>query len=146
MGRIKPICQAILKTSEFYHQLLEDLVYTAVATREIEIGNIKSISDIISELNSEIAKLCDSEGESIENEHVDDKNNLNSEVRQLAILNKIKDISSQGNEGCGIRDLISLFPDVSDRTLRNDLQKLCFQDLIIKVGNRGPNTVYKSVL
>ena len=66
---------------------------------------------------------------------------LNLEVRQSAILDKIKQLFQSGSE-CGLRELMSAFPDVSDRTLRYDLQKLVSRGFIVKVGNRGPNTTY----
>lgn len=70
-------------------------------------------------------------------------NLLNSEIRQKAIFDKIRQLSASSEEGCGLRNLIEAFPDVSDRTLRYDLQKLIMQELIVKVGNRGPNTSYR---
>ena len=69
---------------------------------------------------------------------------LNLEVRQSAILEKIKQLSQSGAE-CGLKELMDAFPDVSDRTLRYDLQKLISQGFIVRVGNRGPNTSYKAV-
>ena len=68
--------------------------------------------------------------------------NLNLEVRQSAILDKVKQSSMEN--GCGLKDLVDSFPDVSDRTLRYDLEKLVNRKLIVKMGNRGPNTTYKA--
>ena len=44
--------------------------------------------------------------------------------------------------GCRIRDLMTAFPDVSDRTLRYDLQHLAEQGIVEKVGG-GPSSYYR---
>ena len=44
--------------------------------------------------------------------------------------------------GCRIRDLMTAFPDVSDRTLRYDLQRLAEQGIVEKVGG-GPSSYYR---
>ena len=69
---------------------------------------------------------------------------LNSEVRQRAILAKIKELASKKEE-CSLKNLKASFPDVSDRTLRYDLQKLTQRGDIVRTGNRGPNTVYNVI-
>ena len=66
------------------------------------------------------------------------RKDLNSEIRQTAILEKIRK-----NPYLGLKDIVNAFPEVTDRTLRYDLQKLSQQGFIIKIGNRGPNTVYR---
>ena len=148
MDKNKPISEAILKLSELHQKFLEDLTQMAIIAGEIEIGNRSEILKRIAELNSEIRNLysdnseTDFEGQIDINNDNDLNNDLNSEVRQLAILSKVRELSSNG-AGCGIKDLIALFPDVSDRTLRYDLQKLCADGSILKVGSRGPNTVYR---
>ena len=72
---------------------------------------------------------------------------VNAAIRQSAIINRIKSISSdnQGtNEGgCRLKDLLVEFPDVSERTLRYDLQRLCDQGLVERVGNGGPSSYYR---
>ena len=48
-------------------------------------------------------------------------NGVNMAIRQSAVINRIK----QGNgNGCRLKDLLAEFPDVSERTLRYDLQRL----------------------
>lgn len=67
-------------------------------------------------------------------------NGINTAIRQTAIINRIR----QGNgSGCRLKDLISEFPDVSERTLRYDLQKLCDQGSVERVGNGGPASHYQ---
>lgn len=64
-------------------------------------------------------------------------------VRQSAILEKIK--LGNGN-GMRLKDLLAQFPDVSERTIRYDLQKLCDGGSIERVGNGGPATYYRTVV
>lgn len=81
---------------------------------------------------------------------------VNSAIRQSAILNKIKygnsstelgrivDSGRSGQAGFRLKDLIAEFPDVSERTLRYDLQRLCDQGLVERVGNGGPASYYRA--
>lgn len=75
-------------------------------------------------------------------------NNFNTAIRQSAIINRIKSgnpSTGSGQVSCRLKDLISEFPDVSERTLRYDLQRLCEQKIIERVGNGGPASYYKLV-
>ncbi|MDO8584978.1 MAG: hypothetical protein Q7R85_02545 [bacterium] len=72
---------------------------------------------------------------------------VGSAIRQSAILEKIKLSSggSSGNgiiKGCRMKDLIAEFPDVSERTLRYDLQRLLQHGAIDRLGNGGPASYY----
>ncbi len=65
----------------------------------------------------------------------------NIAVRQSAILEKIK----LGNgSGMRLKDLLAVFPDVSERTIRYDLQRLIDGGSIERVGSGGPATYYRS--
>lgn len=64
----------------------------------------------------------------------------NSEIRQTAIIGKIR---QSGNKEVLSKDLVSSFPDISPRTIRYDLQKLCRQGIIVRIGAGGPNTSYQ---
>jgi hypothetical protein len=44
--------------------------------------------------------------------------------------------------GCRMKDLMATFPDVSERTLRNDLQRLLFQNKVDRIGSGGPASFY----
>jgi hypothetical protein len=66
-------------------------------------------------------------------------NGLNTAIRQAAIINRIK---SSNSSGCRLKDLLAEFPDVSERTVRYDLQRLCEQGIIERVGNGGPASYY----
>jgi len=67
-------------------------------------------------------------------------NGINMAIRQSAVINRIK----QGNgNGCRLKDLLAEFPDVSERTLRYDLQRLCEQGVIQRIGNGGPASFYQ---
>lgn len=58
--------------------------------------------------------------------------------RQAAILERIRQ-----NNDCRLKDIQFALPDVSERTIRYDLQKLCEQGLVERVGNGGPGSYYK---
>ncbi|MBI3046110.1 MAG: DeoR family transcriptional regulator [Candidatus Harrisonbacteria bacterium] len=79
--------------------------------------------------------------ESLDSESKVNNNGLNAAIRQSAIINRIK----SGN-GCRFKDLLVEFPDVSERTLRYDLQRLCEQGVIERVGNGGPASYYKAAV
>lgn len=64
-------------------------------------------------------------------------NGINSVIRQSAILDRIRQLGK-----VAIKDIIAEFPDVSERTLRYDLQKLTNQGTIERTGNSGPATYY----
>lgn len=66
-------------------------------------------------------------------------NGIGSAIRQSAILDKIR---QSLNRQTPLKDLLAAFPEVSERTMRYDLQKLCSQGLIRRVGNGGPGSYY----
>ena len=66
-------------------------------------------------------------------------NGLASAIRQSAILDKIRQSANRQSQ---LKEIIAAFPEVSERTMRYDLQKLCNQSLIERVGNGGPGSYY----
>lgn len=65
----------------------------------------------------------------------------NRTIRQNLISEKIRQ-SGKAN----VKELISQFPGVSERTIRYDLQKLCDQGVVEKNGSSGPGTSYSPKL
>lgn len=61
--------------------------------------------------------------------------------RQSAILEFIRQLPN----GCRMRDLTARFPEVSERTLRNDLQNLTAEGLIERAGSQGPFSSFRAV-
>ena len=61
----------------------------------------------------------------------------NSAIRQNLIADKIRQIGK-----VTVKEVTVQFPGVSERTLRYDLQKLCDQGVLERVGNSGPGTSY----
>lgn len=59
--------------------------------------------------------------------------------RQSAILERVRQ-----NGNCRFKELQELLPDMSERTLRYDVQNLIEQGLIERAGNGGPATYYKT--
>lgn len=66
-------------------------------------------------------------------------NGLNSTIRQSAILEKIRQSDGRQSQ---LKDILAAFLDVSERTMRYDLQKLCNQGLLERAGNGGPGSYY----
>lgn len=64
-------------------------------------------------------------------------NGISGTIRQSAMIEKIR---QSGN--AAMKDLIASFPEVSERTLRYDLQKLCTQGVVERIGNGGPSSYY----
>lgn len=64
-------------------------------------------------------------------------NGISGTIRQSAIIEKIRQSTNTA-----MKDLIAAFPEVSERTLRYDLQKLCNQGVIERIGNGGPSSYY----
>ncbi len=73
--------------------------------------------------------------------------NDNAAIRQSAIVKFIKDINAaSGNsepKECKLKEITTAFPHVSERTMRYDLQKLCEQGLLQRIGNGGPGSFYR---
>ncbi|TSC89703.1 MAG: hypothetical protein G01um10143_193 [Parcubacteria group bacterium Gr01-1014_3] len=71
-------------------------------------------------------------------------NGITATIRQSAILDKIRQSNARGGQAGNLplKDIIAAFPEVSERTMRYDLQKLCAQGLIERVGNGGPASYY----
>lgn len=61
--------------------------------------------------------------------------------RQGAILQVVRSLPN----GCRMRDLANMFPAVSERTLRNDLQTLVNQRTIERFGSQGPFSYFRAV-
>ena len=76
-----------------------------------------------------------------EDEEKDIKINSNIANRQSAILSFIRQLPN----GCRMRDLIVKFPEVSERTLRNDLHDLTTEGLVERVGSQGPFASFRGV-
>ncbi|MST04195.1 MAG: hypothetical protein EXS49_01330 [Candidatus Pacebacteria bacterium] len=62
----------------------------------------------------------------------------NTAIRQNAIIEKIR----QMDKPAQLKDLIALFPDISERTLRYDLTRACAEGRLERVGS-GPASFYR---
>lgn len=63
---------------------------------------------------------------------------LPADQRQAKILQKIREAGS-----CRLKELQEILPDVSERTIRYDLQKLLEEDVVERVGGGGPFSYYR---
>lgn len=68
----------------------------------------------------------------------DNRRRDSASVRQSAILGQLRE---SGN--CHLKDLLRALPDVSERTIRYDLQGLIERGLVERVGPGGPATYYR---
>ena len=66
----------------------------------------------------------------------EENGNIVGLVKKTLILNKVRD-----SGGCRIKDLTAAFPEVNERTLRYNLQKLCEAGALVKIGG-GPAVRY----
>lgn len=115
----------------------------------IDIGKIFNNNSLLGNLSqSNVAKRQDSQ--KIVNRKLNDVTTLrtplnqvrNTSSRQDAIVEKIR--QSGNGFGCQLKDIIAAFPDVSERTLRYDLQRACEQGVVERVGNGGPTSYYRA--
>lgn len=71
---------------------------------------------------------------------------IGTAIRQSAIIEKVRSLSvrdASGNiVGCRMKDLLATFPDVSERTIRNDLQRLLNKGVVERIGGGGASTAY----
>ena len=65
----------------------------------------------------------------------------NPAIRQSAIADKIRKF---GSKNVQLKDIVAAFPNVSDRTIRYDIQWLCSQGIIERIGQGGPGTYYRA--
>ncbi len=66
-------------------------------------------------------------------------------ARSKADERKEKMLETVRREGiCFLRDLVAVFPNCSERTLRYDLEKLIAEGRVEKIGSSGPGTFYRS--
>jgi len=128
VNEIKPMNAEVLER-ELYG--LNSAIQSAIT--ESVIGNSAAAEEEI-DLNEVFA---DSEIE------VDDTKTLSPHIvnRQSAILEFMRQLP----DGCRMRDLTARFPDVSERTLRNDLQTLVSEGLTERVGPQGPFGSFRAV-
>ncbi len=73
-----------------------------------------------------------------ENGNGNGNNIVKAAMRQSAILERIRQ-----NNNCRLRDIQEWLSDVSERTIRYDLQNLIGQGLVERLGNGGPATFYR---
>ena len=65
----------------------------------------------------------------------------NAAIRQSAIIDRIRQSGNQTQ--IQLRDITQELPDVSERTIRYDLQKLCSDGVLERIGQGGPGTYYR---
>ena len=149
-------CRLVLNSTEYLLRLGADVNLINPANSHLIIDEIGNFNSAIAEFENS-AKLPDLNLESIFSKkpipnyspRVDNLPKTgetvirsrfagSSEARHSAILERIRQF---GN--CRLRDIQEFLPDVSDRTLRYDLQTLTEQGLIEKAGTAGLSSHYQ---
>ncbi|MEN9341754.1 MAG: hypothetical protein RIQ54_10 [Candidatus Parcubacteria bacterium] len=125
-----------------------DIINSAMVTPAISSGSVAdSIRSGVEVDSSEGEQVAANDRGSYSGRHEKDvsvsdfveDNSSDSDKRQTAILSKIQEL---GN--CRLKDLIEYLPNVSERTIRYDLQKLTDSGVIERVGGGGPFSFYRS--
>ncbi len=99
------------------------VLYTHLEERIINEEGEKEVLEIDSRITTQLSDKSISES---------------GQNRQSAILEKIR---QSGN--CRMKDIQGIFPNISERTIRYDLQSLIEQGLIERIGQSGPSTYYR---
>lgn len=119
------------------------------AGEELNLDSIFSTPPAIIRQPADNSAIIDKEKEIVEkaystansefgNSAIEGNNSANPvSVRQGLIADKVRQLGK-----ANLRELLVRFPGVSERTLRYDLQKLCDQGLVERMGNSGPGTSY----
>jgi len=127
-----------ISQSETTHQLVKD----TQISKPKDFANIDNEKNIVERAYSkDSVPACQAIIRKFQNgisQQVRDESG-NRTIRQNLISEKIRQ-SGKAN----VRDLTNQFPGVSERTLRYDLQKLCDQGAVEKIGSSGPGTSYVS--
>ena len=133
--------EAIRREIEAFLKTIPDLKSQSAILPDLSIENIFTGNPATEKLSASVAR------ESISIAAVSNNGNGNGsgngysagqEERQAAILGFVR---KSGN--CRMKDLQEYLPNVSERTLRYDLQRLLEQEMIERGGNGGPATFYK---
>lgn len=135
---------------------LESLIGLGKVIYEIEPLNAKIIIGELSSLNAAIRQITGTDelphleevfskppaiiAERQDNSvNTESGNGLSAAIRQSAIIEKIRQSENRQTQ---LKELLAAFPEVSERTMRYDLQKLCAQGLLERVGSGGPGSYY----
>jgi predicted HTH transcriptional regulator len=121
---------------------------TAIKTDEVNVAEIFSKSEIaerapdeaVSAVDTEVVELDRETELAMKTEPAIRQSTNDSAIRQSAIIERIR---QSGN--CRLKDIQDILPNISERTIRYDLQTLLEQNLIERIGNAGPSVFYRSV-
>ncbi len=145
LGRLVDLAEAIEEMNEINADVLrrelnnlKDMIFLE-NSRFSKKEDSLNIADIFNP-NSDTDDNYDDE----ENEYIAESsgNTASIKERQTEVIEFIRQLPN----GCRMRDLIEKFPEVSERTLRNDIQFLIETGLIERLGGRsGPNSYFIAI-
>jgi hypothetical protein len=106
---------------------------TAIKTDEINVAEIFSKPELVEREPVASREVSHAHAPEIRQASND------SAIRQATILARIR---QSGN--CRLKDIQDVLPNISERTIRYDLQTLTEQNLIERIGNAGPSVFYRA--
>lgn len=118
-----------------------------IADESPHFADESAIGNVISAESAKESAISENVEDASEVEPSDDGMvSIASTIRQSAILGKVREMTSRNESsfvsGCRMKDLLSAFPQVSERTLRYDLQSLLGRGAIERLGSGGSNSFY----
>ena len=114
--------------------------------KELDLSLVFSKEGLLREEGDTSTKGADVPHEGGEQTERKSETNLASQERQVAILGRIRQSgnSVDGKKECRMKDIQEMFPHISERTLRYDIQSLVEKGLVERVGLSGPATYYRA--
>jgi len=98
-----------------------------------------------SEINIVESEIADRNiADEIADRNIDESSSFKSETRQSAITTKLQQTENLPGQqaGCRLNDLQTIFPNISERTIRYDLEYMISKGLVERVGSRR-NSFYR---
>ncbi len=152
-GFLHPANKEILqRESESIHLAIKALPKKKEVLQDLGLGKIfsksplpkrqivdKPVKQVQSAMGNGESEISDKTVADKISDGISDKNSFKyeSEKRQSAIIGKLRQV-----ENCRLNDLQALFPNISDRTLRYDIESLILKGVVERVGSRR-NSVYR---
>ena len=144
-----------VRTVEYLVRFLRDTGHVHVHTADLVLKEVREVEAAIAGLQDGVAAVPAEElfpaspveavsegGRKVTMERNNDGVQIAGQSRRTTILDKIR---QSGNlpEGCRLKDLQETLQNVSERTLRYDLQRLIEEGAVTRQGNGGPATYYR---
>ncbi len=138
--RINLAIQALPKKTESLPDLNLGKIFSKSVLPKSQVANRNIIQSEIADIRYEKLPI---EKDEIADKIADEASSFKSETRQSAITEKLRQTENlSAQAGCRLNELQAIFPNISERTLRYDLESLISKGLVERVGSRR-NSFYK---